>query len=208
MSKIPAYYHKLLEQNFSLFDQKVLSILLEISDFQKLSAKTRFLDFGYTDRKAFYLIEGYITGILRDAAEKEYNIMLRGPNSFNINVEHLLGSNKAIYAFETITDSKILMFDFAEFEKIALSKKKFNTLYVNILKQNMIIMQNRIEESLTKNPEQRYVSLLQKSPELFQQAFNKQIAKYLGITPVSLSRIRKRVYHNHPELTLNTRLSQ
>jgi FixJ family two-component response regulator len=58
----------------------------------------------------------------------------------------------------------------------------------------MIIMQYRIEESLTKLPVERYINLLNKNPELFQKVFNKHIANYLGITPVSLSRIRKRIY--------------
>jgi hypothetical protein len=44
---------------------------------------------------------------------------------------------------------------------------------------------------ITETAEQRYVSLLQSHPEVFQHAPLKYIASYLGITDTSLSRIRK-----------------
>ncbi len=43
------------------------------------------------------------------------------------------------------------------------------------------------------NPEQRYLNLLDKRPDLFQRVPLHQIASYLGMKPESLSRIRKRL---------------
>lgn len=43
------------------------------------------------------------------------------------------------------------------------------------------------------SPEQRYLQLLEARPGLFQRAPLHQIASYLGMTPESLSRIRKRL---------------
>lgn len=42
-------------------------------------------------------------------------------------------------------------------------------------------------------PEQRYLKLLETRPELFQRVPQYQMASYLGITPQSLSRMRKRL---------------
>lgn len=44
---------------------------------------------------------------------------------------------------------------------------------------------------ITETAEQRYDTLLQNNPEIFQHAALKHIASYLGITDTSLSRIRK-----------------
>jgi hypothetical protein len=44
---------------------------------------------------------------------------------------------------------------------------------------------------IIETAEERYISLLQSTPEIFQYAHLKQIASYLGITDTSLSRIRK-----------------
>lgn len=43
------------------------------------------------------------------------------------------------------------------------------------------------------SPEERYLNLLKNRPDLLQRAPQHQIASYLGITPESLSRIRKRL---------------
>jgi len=46
-------------------------------------------------------------------------------------------------------------------------------------------------ESMTLTAEERYHHLMQTNPELLQRISQKHIASYLGITPQSLSRIRK-----------------
>lgn len=45
----------------------------------------------------------------------------------------------------------------------------------------------------TNTPEQRYLKLLETKPHLFQIIPQYQIASYIGVTPESLSRIRKRI---------------
>lgn len=52
--------------------------------------------------------------------------------------------------------------------------------------------ERREREFLTDSAETRYRVLMGRSPELFDQVTQKDIARYLGITPVALSRIRKR----------------
>jgi CRP-like cAMP-binding protein len=52
--------------------------------------------------------------------------------------------------------------------------------------------ERREREFLTESAEERYCMLLDSSPELFDKVTQKDIARYLGITPVALSRIRKR----------------
>ena len=53
--------------------------------------------------------------------------------------------------------------------------------------------ERREREFLTESAEERYRLLLGQSPDLLDAVRQKDIARYLGITPVALSRIRKRV---------------
>jgi len=46
---------------------------------------------------------------------------------------------------------------------------------------------------ITQNPRERYLSLLRQDPRIVQRIPQHYIASYLGITPVSLSRIRRRI---------------
>ena len=52
-------------------------------------------------------------------------------------------------------------------------------------------------ESMTLTAEERYVNLVNTNPELLQRVAQKHIASYLGITPQSLSRIRKSLNEKH-----------
>jgi len=53
--------------------------------------------------------------------------------------------------------------------------------------------EDRIFSFVTQTPEERYRQLLQKQPLFLQRVPQHYLANYLGITPVSLSRIRKRM---------------
>jgi CRP-like cAMP-binding protein len=53
--------------------------------------------------------------------------------------------------------------------------------------------QNTLAKLITSSPEQRYLNLLSERPELVQRVPQHIIASYLGVTPESLSRIRKRI---------------
>ncbi|HAS45744.1 MAG TPA: hypothetical protein DCS93_35000 [Microscillaceae bacterium] len=55
----------------------------------------------------------------------------------------------------------------------------------------------RASALLTQTPKERYLQLLQNQPELLQRVPQYLIAQYLGITPISLSRIRKRIFLNN-----------
>ena len=52
---------------------------------------------------------------------------------------------------------------------------------------------NRVERLNSRSNEERYLRLLQKRPDLFQRLPQYLIASYLGLTPVGLSKIRKRL---------------
>ncbi len=53
--------------------------------------------------------------------------------------------------------------------------------------------ERREMELLSLSAEDRYRRLLEHSPELIERVKQKDIARYLGITPVALSRIRRRI---------------
>lgn len=91
------------------------------------------------------------------------------------------------------------------FEKCRLfeiSRKNFSELsqteYGKIISQTaaealFIHKQAQQIEILTKTAEQRYAEILEAQPYILQRTPNKYIASYLGVTPESLSRIRKKI---------------
>lgn len=54
-------------------------------------------------------------------------------------------------------------------------------------------MQDAFSKFIVSTPEQRYLSILDSRPDLLQRIPQHQLASYIGVTPESLSRIRKRL---------------
>ncbi len=70
---------------------------------------------------------------------------------------------------------------------------KFESL-CRILSEELLAKQQiNFDEFKTSSPEQRYLNLLQKRPDLIQRIPQHQLASYLGIKPQSLSRLRARI---------------
>lgn len=60
--------------------------------------------------------------------------------------------------------------------------------------QNFIVAQlNRLDECISLTAEQRYKNFITAYPKLEQRLSQIQIASYLGVTPVFLSMIRKKI---------------
>ena len=66
-----------------------------------------------------------------------------------------------------------------------------------IMEQDFGKTQDTLSNFVTSSPEERYLHLLQTRPDLLQRVPQHQLASYIGITPESLSRIRKRIMKAH-----------
>ncbi len=63
-----------------------------------------------------------------------------------------------------------------------------------MLQDDFARTQSDFSRFISFSPEERYLHLLEHQPRLFQRVPQHQIASYIGITPESLSRLRKRLH--------------
>ena len=75
------------------------------------------------------------------------------------------------------------------YEKFPRFEKLCRVLSEELIAKN----QASFDDFKTSSPEQRYLNLLEKRPDLLQRVPQHQLASYLGIKPQSLSRIRNRL---------------
>ncbi|WP_312338194.1 Crp/Fnr family transcriptional regulator [Sphingobacterium sp.] len=98
----------------------------------------------------------------------------------------------ALENFQAIEKSRICVLSRL---KIAYLTKKIPGLEViaRLAAENeLIVAQDLISSFVTKSAEQRYMDLLNNNKELIQRAPQQYIASYLGVSPETLSRIKKR----------------
>ncbi|RDY69068.1 Crp/Fnr family transcriptional regulator [Halobacillus trueperi] len=67
------------------------------------------------------------------------------------------------------------------------------TMILKMVEGDMGAMHDDFAAFISSTPEERYQTLLEKRPELLKRVPQHQLASYLGMTPESLSRIKKRL---------------
>jgi len=103
-----------------------------------------------------------------------------------------VNSNAPAQCFiEALEDSEILVADANSIEKLINYIPGLETFYRVALQKSAAVKNERIVSSLSKTAEERYDDFLKKYPSLIQRVPQHMIASYLGISPETLSRIRK-----------------
>jgi CRP-like cAMP-binding protein len=117
----------------------------------------------------------------------------------NVPIAPVFGADDSRAAhFVSCVEDSIVTVGSPEMEKETLEK------FPRFEKLCLIIAEQLLEDNLasyadfkSSTPEQRYLNLLKNRPGVLQRVPQHQIASFLGMTPQSLSRIRKRVAQKH-----------
>ena len=97
----------------------------------------------------------------------------------------------AIYNIDALQDSDVLLLEKSARDKLLDACPKMERFFRLLIEANHVASHQRISDSLSASAEERYLKFIKTYPKLFEQVPQNQIASYLGITPQSLSRIRK-----------------
>jgi CRP-like cAMP-binding protein len=154
-------------------------------------------------KNQFLLNEGDVCryiGFVNSGCLREYKIDNKGTEhilQFAIedwwvsDLHSFLSGLPANYNIDALQDSEILLLERSAREELLNSCPKMERFFRLLIEANHVASQQRIADSLSTSAEERYLKFIKMYPLLFEQVPQNQIASYLGITPQSLSRIRK-----------------
>src|SRR5690606_34498636 len=97
---------------------------------------------------------------------------------------------------EAIENTVLILFSKPGLEKLLADHRinyKIERFGRLVAENYLICYEDRVTSFVTQNPEERYLQLLKDNRNVVKRIPQHYIANYLGITPVSLSRIRKRI---------------
>jgi CRP-like cAMP-binding protein len=104
-----------------------------------------------------------------------------------------LTGEPAIYTIDALEDSELLLLSKQAEEQLLKHIPKFERYFRILLQNSLIATQRRLISSLSQTAEERYNQLLQTCPTIPQRVPQHMMASFLGITPETLSRIRKQL---------------
>ncbi|BDD03929.1 hypothetical protein AUTU_14120 [Aureibacter tunicatorum] len=121
------------------------------------------------------------------------NLLLRSENEFITDYESFISKQSAGLRIQAIEEGEAILLDKNDLDKLYDESFYWNKFGRILSEQIFINSKRRNEQMLFRTPKQRYLDLIKHEPEFFQRYSLKHISSYLGITPQSLSRIRKQI---------------
>lgn len=100
----------------------------------------------------------------------------------------------SLVSIEALADTRLLVFPYAVLKGLFTKSIYWERFGRLIAEWAMMGLEDRMVGLLTQSPEQRYLALINSNKtKILERIPQHHIANYLGITPVSLSRIRNRI---------------
>ncbi len=187
---MPGGFEKYLKEKV-LVQPRHLSSLMEHVHTRKLRKNEFLLTEGQTCKHAFFVEEGLLRFYTIDENGKEHLVQFVPEDWFISDRSSIYFNEPSGFYIDSIEESTVAILG-RDFYDHALSLSPEFRSYNEYLLQNHIRqMQNRINLLLGASAEKRYTEFLKLYPDIVSRVPQWMIASYLGITPESLSRVRK-----------------
>jgi CRP-like cAMP-binding protein len=181
-----------LKEKYEFLKMEDLMELINICKFQSIPKNEHFINAGDATKKVGFIISGLIRFYhLKDG--EEYNIIFKKEFEMASSFESIILNQPSSYSFEALENTQMMVFDYAEMEELFAQNHQLERFGRYFIQQELAQAVKIYEGHLFFSPEERYLKFIEKYPDLMNRVPLKHLSSFLGITPVSLSRIRKRI---------------
>ncbi|WP_189358633.1 Crp/Fnr family transcriptional regulator [Algibacter mikhailovii] len=180
-------------KSFLDISEETFTKLSNISKFRKLDTGAIIGQPNEVPTKIYMLISGVMRAYLGSETGKEHNKNFFMPFSFVGAFTGLIEKKPSKLVYEALTNCKVYEIDFQSFMDLCENDIHVSNLYNRVLEHVFIKYEERQLELISMNATERYLNLTKKIPKIEKLIPQYQIASYLSITPVQLSRIRKKI---------------
>lgn len=165
--------------------------LLSLNLFHTVKKGTILLQEGQSTQESYFVLKGCIRVYYNIEGEEK-------TTAFYTEMDALtppsVSSNTPSKYFVSCVEDCILLISTTDTELEMNSKfPKFEIMCKLLAEELLSKQQIDFDAFKTSSPEERYLSLQQKRPDIIQRVPQHQLASYLGIKPQSLSRLRARI---------------
>lgn len=187
-----------MEARFIDFLVKKANVSLEVS--QQLMKYVRTLDVpkgsyllksGEMCNETFFVEKGLLRYFSIDSEGKEHIIQFAPEGWLISDRESIFFNQPSNYFIDAVEDSRVVVFGAAFLENACKLSPEFSRQNELLLQNHIRRLQDRIRLLIGASAEVRYLDFITLYPNLLLRAPQWMIASYLGITPESLSRVRK-----------------
>lgn len=160
---------------------------------KKLRKRQYLLQEGDICKQLSFVSTGAVKSYTTDKKGNEHISLIGWEGWWISDFESFICRNEAILNIDAIEDTELLLLSREDYE-VMLSKVPVMERYFRILYQNSLVTKDRrLISSNTNTAEEKYCQLIETYPFISQRIPQNLIASYLGLTPETVSRIKKKL---------------
>jgi CRP-like cAMP-binding protein len=175
-------------QQLNLSNEAIQDVLANAKELQ-LPTRHILIHQGEAPQHCYFLLDGLCHACYLTDSGKEFSKEFYWEVDWMIGFESLIREQGSPFLLESLTPVHLLTFPI---ECLQAWRAPAHPLYLHLLETQLIYKERKERFLLLHTPEEKYHLFKQLFPVLLERLSDRQIAAYLGITPVSLSRIKKR----------------
>jgi CRP-like cAMP-binding protein len=182
-------------EKFMIFTDAEWDLVQEHLNLVSLKKKKHFVEAGKVCNDVGFAVSGSVRYYhIKDG--EDITSYFSFENELLSSYTSFLRREPSMYWIQALEDSLIVSFTYTNLQRMlehpALAYKMERMLRL-IAEHYICCFEERVASFITQTPEERYLVLLATGRDIMQRMPQHYIANYLGITPVSLSRIRRRI---------------
>ncbi|MFT5242747.1 MAG: hypothetical protein ACJA1H_000219 [Glaciecola sp.] len=177
---------------FPSLKEKEIDCILSISEYQVATNKEIILYSGRRDKNVILILKGVARAYSISEKGLELNDYIRAEGKLMADAR-VFGNDIQILNIEAIGDIQYLKFNICNLEELGYSNPELMKFYLNILKEIILTVTHRLNTFITMTPKERYLDLLLWNPVLIETSYDKHLASFLGIKPLTIHRIKKEI---------------
>lgn len=188
MSKLTDFFKR-----FSFLSAEDIVEIEAIAVKRTYEAGEEFIKLGATRKKIGIIETGLIRGYSIKSSGEEVSVLFAKEGEVASTHELIFYNKPSRQIVEFLEPTTMLVFDYRDIERLAVNNPRVEQMKNQFIQDFLIKVLQRLETFLICTPEERYLWLMEEEPSLMQRVQQKHLASFLGITPVSLSRLRSRM---------------
>ncbi len=181
-----------LTSNLDIDENEILSIVenCTVKNFQK---GTFLLKQNEHCKHTFFVEKGLLRQFSIDQKGREHILVFAPENWFVTDRESTYFNKPSAYYIQALEDSKVAIIDENFIHLLSEKIPSFINFNNKLLHNHIRHLQNRINLLLSTNAKEKYLQFIQMYPDILLRVPQIMVASYLGITPESLSRVRRKL---------------
>jgi len=184
-----------LKEKIQITDEQFESISSELKI--KKFDKNEIIQYtGDISKHGFFVGKGLLRAYSIDSKGKEH-ILQFAPENWLISDRNNMNNEPSVFFIDAIEPTEVVIMPNDFIEQAAIKVPCLQPMHTKLLNNSIRFMQKRINMLLSATAEERYLDFIKLYPNLTLRVPQWMIASYLGITPESLSRVRKELANKH-----------